>query len=150
MSRSNTKNYDSVLLAIIKFLKDYENQSTLLKELPNGSWQATASQDHEGIFIELIRNDKLLMDNFFGQVADPIMWLRLFVPPISKMIASMREDIPKDLIVKISVKSETEEYFGSVQVNELLNVVDSGRIARLGAIMMMFDIKRTKYKHENK
>lgn len=127
------------LLSELNSLMLYFKSDTLLSKLPSGSWLASATLNENTLSIEVLRNDALLVEKNWYQVADPTQWLYLFIPVISKFLAIRQSIIPANMKVLVSVKSEIEEWRSNCSAFDLIKAAENGEINEFGSMMTLIN-----------
>lgn len=124
---------DEINKMIIVFEKD------LLKGLPPESWNAKVSLDRGLISIDVTRDDNLLVQQGWGQAADPTWWLFAWIPKISHFIKSRKHLVHEATKIKFSVISNEDTWLTTNRAKDLIDAAEAGLVNEFGSMMTYLD-----------
>ncbi len=131
---------NSKLLAELNNLMTAVKGDAFLSQLPPSSWQASYVISNGILTVYILKNDSMLMDNDWYEYTDPTTWLRMFVPPTSKLLARNKTMLAPNLKVFFNVKSESEIWIANCSVSVLIEGVQNGKINEFGPMMALLDL----------
>jgi len=137
--------FHTELLLILNVVMAGANEHLTLSKLPSGSWQAGVSILNDILTVDILRNDANLRKHNWVEMADPIQWFPIFVPPIARTLAQNKSLFPLNMKVIFRVKSESEEWRGSCLASNLVELFKSGEVNDFGSMMTKLDIEVIKY-----
>jgi two-component system chemotaxis response regulator CheY len=126
---------DAFLLSSVDSLRRELNRHSLISSLPLGSWELTGSIESDTFTLNLVLNVKMLLEDYWGELTDPVVWLELLVPRIAGVLESVSTELASGFHVVFQIESERFRWISSCSSEVLVDAARSGEMGDFGHVM---------------
>ncbi|SRR6266487_2419095 len=110
-----------------------------LSKLPDNSWNVIANLKNIDIYIDIFRNDSILMENGRFVATDEMYWYSKIVPVVATVLANNANAGSKNQILKFRFRNEERERIFSCDANELISHATEIQAGDFGTTMALMD-----------
>jgi CheY-like chemotaxis protein len=111
------------------------SEYSFFKNLPSDSWHINASPREDELFVEFLRNDRLLRDKSWHEIMDHPIWLSTLIPLTAKVLYRKRGTYSPDLTIHFLSASEKDAWDAWISADALNRLVETGEIDSPARVM---------------